>query len=69
MNTTQARGITKQNAELPRPFNRGLRLVGNKRNIGSEQMSNDLTGREGTAKRGGRHNEAQLRLDTWEHSG
>lgn len=35
MNTTQARGITKQNAELPRLFNRGLRIVGNKRNIGS----------------------------------
>lgn len=33
--TTPARGITKQNAELPRLFNRGLQIVGNKRNFGS----------------------------------
>lgn len=66
MNSTLARGITKQNAELSHLFNRSLWIVGNKRNI---RLGTNVQRSDGQLKEEGRHNEARLRLDTWEQSG
>lgn len=65
-NTAKARRITKPKAELTDVCSLGV----TKETAGRKQRSDDVIDMGGRAiQRGGRHSEAQVRLDMWEQSG